>query len=378
MSERPVNDLPDGDVALAIQALYDAALSGVWEPALRRLCDAAGWRHVRLQVAGRNGFRVAAAASHEEDVSRRRGDGPAAPRSDVLLPASDDWQRIVLEVDGATDAALWVVPSARVTRCSEAWLRLHSHMGQALSLALDAAQRAWYAGQLARDADCSPIGRLVVGTELEVRYVNRAAHAMAAGGDAFMLDGGKLLLRRPSDQAAVVGLVRSGAAAMLDEATYLSWPRRSGRWPYAVRIAPLGAPADPCFELTLIDRDPDDPPCDPLILAGFDLTPAEARVVRALLEGYSHAEIAQRSGIARGTVKLHVEHAMKKLGVRRRPQLMRRLLAPLIARVPGCDAEALFDSHAVHLRRAELGPGYMANGIVGPGDTGKDTGGDAG
>lgn len=214
---------------------------------------------------------------------------------------------------------------------------MDDHSFTAMTVARDTGPRTWSGHQVVRDADCSPFGRIVVGLDLAVCYANRTAHELAETGDAYTLSDGVLAPRRPQDRAALLASLRRGAAGNPREPVVLQWPRRSGRWPHTVRVALLDADVQPMFELIIIYRELAGVPCDSLVLAGLDLTPAETRVVRALLDGDTYDEIAARIGIARGTVKLHAEHAMKKLGVKRRPQLMLRLLAPLLARVPGFD-----------------------------------------
>lgn len=323
------------EVALALSSqFYAAARHGQWQEVLSDLCATTSWRVARLHVIGCSGAQIA--VTTEVDVATEDASDDHAPLLGHMPEAPDHrWQQIDLRIDGAARAELWVKCDAAADVIGEAWQRLRPDLEQALGLALEIAEARWLASQLARDADSSPFGRIVIGRELAVRYANRAARAMAAAGDAFSLDEGKLVLRRASDQAALGGLMRQHAATFSDGGTTLNWLRRSGRWPYTVRVTPVGEETSSCFELTIIDREPDDPPCDPLLLTGFDLTQAEGRVVRGLLEGYTQEEIALKCGIVRGTVKLHAANAMKKLGVRRRPQLMRRLLAPSIARVPG-------------------------------------------
>ena len=51
---------------------------------------------------------------------------------------------------------------------------------------------------------------------------------------------------------------------------------------------------------------------------GTRLTPRETEVLRWLAEGKSNGEIGTILGIALGTVKLHVEHILAKLGVENR------------------------------------------------------------
>ena len=77
------------------------------------------------------------------------------------------------------------------------------------------------------------------------------------------------------------------------------------------------------------------PGVEPGVLEGlFDLTPAEARVARALAEGTSVAEIARRSGLSPGTVRVQLKAVFRKTDTRRQVDLV-RLLGGLGAAVEG-------------------------------------------
>jgi len=58
----------------------------------------------------------------------------------------------------------------------------------------------------------------------------------------------------------------------------------------------------------------------PLPDTGLVLTPREVEVLRLLAQGKSNRELARDLGISEGTVKLHVHHLLRKLGVRSRTQ----------------------------------------------------------
>jgi DNA-binding CsgD family transcriptional regulator len=61
------------------------------------------------------------------------------------------------------------------------------------------------------------------------------------------------------------------------------------------------------------------------------LTPAEARIVNAMLRGESIAGAAFASGVSRETIKTHLRNAYRKLGVSSRGELFaeaQRFLEP--------------------------------------------------
>jgi DNA-binding CsgD family transcriptional regulator len=65
------------------------------------------------------------------------------------------------------------------------------------------------------------------------------------------------------------------------------------------------------------------------ISAVFPLTPAEAQVARALLDGQSTEELADRLGITVQTARTHVKRVLQKTECRRQSELVRLLVTTL-------------------------------------------------
>ncbi len=63
------------------------------------------------------------------------------------------------------------------------------------------------------------------------------------------------------------------------------------------------------------------------VLDGFSLSRREAQVALACAEGLTNSEIGKKLFISEQTVKFHLSHIFVKLGVRRRAELISRLLA---------------------------------------------------
>lgn len=61
-------------------------------------------------------------------------------------------------------------------------------------------------------------------------------------------------------------------------------------------------------------------PPDAAVDAGAGLSPRELEIVRELTRGASNKEIARTLGIAETTVKIHVQHILRKLGLSSRVQ----------------------------------------------------------
>jgi DNA-binding CsgD family transcriptional regulator len=64
-----------------------------------------------------------------------------------------------------------------------------------------------------------------------------------------------------------------------------------------------------------------------LLTQAFGLTTAEMRVLGALISGNTLVEIAQKFGVARRTVKAHVEKLFEKTGTCRQADLIRKALS---------------------------------------------------
>lgn len=63
------------------------------------------------------------------------------------------------------------------------------------------------------------------------------------------------------------------------------------------------------------------------VLDGFSLSRREAQVALACAEGLTNSEIGENLFISEQTVKFHLSHIFVKMGVRRRAELISRLLA---------------------------------------------------
>ena len=71
------------------------------------------------------------------------------------------------------------------------------------------------------------------------------------------------------------------------------------------------------------------------VALGYDLSRREAQVALCCAEGLTNAEIGDRLCITEQTVKFHMRHLFIKLGVRRRAELISRLLRHEDGAVPG-------------------------------------------
>ncbi|MBN8965840.1 MAG: helix-turn-helix transcriptional regulator [Rhizobiales bacterium] len=116
------------------------------------------------------------------------------------------------------------------------------------------------------------------------------------------------------------GMVRSTTSS-------IPLPARDGQPPIVVHLLPVKGAAHDVFAqgktimlVTPVDRAK---VATAEVLEGlFDLTPAEARVARAIAEGDAIADIAPSLGVAEGTVRTQLKAVLAKTGLHRQAELV--------------------------------------------------------
>lgn len=206
--------------------------------------------------------------------------------------------------------------------------------------------RAWRrAGELEAAGVASPavmagaldrlaFGVLLVAGDGAVRFANTTARELLAARHDFHLLGGHLLggTRLLQEQlgrslAEAAGRVRGGARGLA-----LRLPERPGECaPLEITVVPTGdswlADREPLALLLLSAPGPGAAAPVDVLRELYGLTPAEARVARALLIGHGVPETAAALGLRPGTVRSHLKQLYAKLGTTRQSDLVRLLLA---------------------------------------------------
>ncbi len=142
----------------------------------------------------------------------------------------------------------------------------------------------------ARIVEQHPDTRVLVLTTFDLDEY--AFAALRAGASGFLLkDAG------PAELVAAIRAVAAGEAVVAPRVTRRLLDMFAGRLPSSRQ--PREASNDPRLD---------------------DLTPREVEVLRAVAQGLSNAEIADRFVVAEATVKTHVGRILAKLGVRDRVQ----------------------------------------------------------
>ncbi len=191
--------------------------------------------------------------------------------------------------------------------------------------------------------DVLNLGIVFVDGDSRILYANRAAKHLLRDRKGLTVYNGLLRAETPKGTQALARQLRvalsAGPCGGLAEAGAVALPTSSGR--------SLTVLVFPCRnDLTLGSEDPtailfiSDPAAQPeidehYIARLYDLTPAEARLLRALLDGKRLSDYAREAGIALFTVKGYLKQIFSKTGASRQADLVRIVLAdPILRLVP--------------------------------------------
>ena len=173
-------------------------------------------------------------------------------------------------------------------------------------------------------------------------FANPAAETLLCTHEALNIAQGRVTARSTAADAALqVALARclEGLRQASPGVEDITLPR-DGRRPLVLNVVPAGERCadrlDPELRVAaiLIVADPDVRPWPRLegFLHAYGLTPAEGRVLNAVIDGDGLDRIADRLGVGRATVKTHLNRILAKTGTTRQNELVRLVagtLAPL-------------------------------------------------
>ena len=161
-----------------------------------------------------------------------------------------------------------------------------------------------------------------------ITRLNRKAHDMLECRDGMEARAGRLEI--DDGEAAVAfaeALQHIGAGVDPNRGNSLAAPRGSGRRAFELMLMPARAGGGDSVAVIYVADPEDNPELDPEALERlFDLTATEARVVALLARGLSPREAADELEVAVGTVREHVAHVFRKIGVHRQGELLRMVL----------------------------------------------------
>jgi DNA-binding CsgD family transcriptional regulator len=193
---------------------------------------------------------------------------------------------------------------------------------------------------LGRALDMLDCALLIASVEGDVVYRNRQAAALlAAGHCGLRISGGALSATSARVREALHEAITLACNAL--QASGLCLPEPGAppeRW-LRIACAPIhfgGAPRRAtCAAVWIVSTSASSLPGDELLAALFSLSPAEARLARAVLTGCTAAEYARRAGVRVATIRSQLHSIFVKTGVHRQAELV-----ALLAKVPALELSA--------------------------------------
>jgi DNA-binding CsgD family transcriptional regulator len=210
------------------------------------------------------------------------------------------------------------------------------HLRRALSVAQLLDLHTVRADAFAEAVDGLSTGVFFISAGGHLIHANAAGQTMIDAGDPVMLSGGHLVTR----DHAMLTAIRQAYAAALDETVVVATPSVSvglmGRddRPFTAHVLPLtsgtrkraaasiSAAAVVFVQEAAVDISAAIGAASQL----YSFTPAETRVLTALVEVGGAAAILGMLGVAKRTVQTHLEHLFEKTGTKRQAELVRLIV----------------------------------------------------
>ncbi|MEI9423853.1 helix-turn-helix transcriptional regulator [Mesorhizobium sp. Cs1299R1N1] len=222
---------------------------------------------------------------------------------------------------------------------------LSQHLAGSLQVAERIAGAEMLVSGVCAALDRPDAGVILVDAGGKVLFANRSAGNALSQCDGLLCEGDRLAASHPrasSDLRRRIAACAQSGHVVGDCGGTLTVPRRPGRGPWRVHVAPLR------FDDFHRDIDPLARVYPKVIVVAFDLhdeaqarkdifhrkfglTRAEAAVALEVLKGDGREAAAARLGLSAGTVRTHLMHIFEKAGVHRQAELVRILLDSTIA-----------------------------------------------
>lgn len=218
--------------------------------------------------------------------------------------------------------------------------RLSGHFARALRIRGLLGEAQLQRGMLAEALDRLRDGLLLLAHDGRLLHGNRAALDWLAQGCGLVYRHGRVQAAHEADRADFSALLRTPAAvAVAPGADTLLLRERGGGPGLRVQATPLTLPlaspqsAQRCL-LLAVSRQPERAPPAAWLRQAYGLTPAEVRLVEALMQGRTLREAAEQLALSYETARTRLKVVFVKTGTHRQAALLSKLqqeLARLLA-----------------------------------------------
>lgn len=179
------------------------------------------------------------------------------------------------------------------------------------------------------------LGVIFVGADAHVLFANRIAERVLRAGQGLLLLQGRLRSQEPGKQPSLDRLIgeaaRTSAGDGIKAGGMLSIARPTGA-PMAILVSPFRAMSvgygleTPTAVVIFSDPDSENAVSENVLRAALELTPAEGRLVSALIAGQKLTEYAEAAGISINTAKTQMRQVFHKTGHTRQVDLIRAIV----------------------------------------------------
>jgi len=215
--------------------------------------------------------------------------------------------------------------------------RLLPHVQRALQLHRRAGHLAWKSAATLASVDQLGVAFMAVDATSRILVANALAERLLDGGGLGSHHGRLHASTRGDTQRLRHAVARAADRTLgARSAGAVIQVRRESGAPLTMLVSPL--PTDHVLDrfgqtstVALFVTDPDaaQPDAAPWLEAAYQLTPAEARLLLALVAGASLSQAAEQCAITINTARWHMKHVASKMGVSRQSQAVAKALREL-------------------------------------------------
>ena len=243
-----------------------------------------------------------------------------------------DVANVVLEKPSSNSAVLLtVLPRADMLdnemRRRIALIAPHVHRALLINRTIDS--RESEAATFAATMDGLSAGVFLVDADCRLVHANAAGHDMLSADDVLASIGGQLVARDVKSNRSLREVLADHRNALDAKGTALTLTTHDGER-YVMHMLPLTSAARTRIGMTyqavaalFVRKVALDSPCGELVARAFELTPAELRVLLAIVEVGGVPETALALGVAETTIKTHLHRVFSKTGSSRQADLVK-------------------------------------------------------